>query len=37
MILKTLNVSFEDITPVNNFRLIFNTYFGTNFEILENK
>ncbi len=27
----------ENITPVNNFRLIFNSYFGTNFEILENK
>ncbi len=27
----------DDITSVNNFRFIFNNYFGTNFEILENK
>lgn len=25
------------ITPVNSFRLIFNCYFGANYEILENK
>ncbi len=27
----------DSISPVNNFRLIFNHYFGTNFEILEDK
>ncbi len=27
----------KDITPINNFRFIFNNYFGTNFEILKNK
>jgi hypothetical protein len=27
----------KDISPVNNFRFIFNKYFGTNFKILENK
>ena len=27
----------EDISPVNNFRLILNHYFGTSFDILENK
>jgi hypothetical protein len=25
------------MSPVNNFRMIFNEYFGTNFKILENK
>jgi len=28
---------YDSITPVNTFRLIFNTYFGTNFELLEDK
>jgi hypothetical protein len=27
----------KNVSPVNNFRFIFNKYFGTNFEILENK
>jgi hypothetical protein len=26
---------YENISPVNSFRLIFNHYFGGNFEILE--
>ena len=26
----------EDITPVNSFRYLFNYYFKTNFEILDN-
>ena len=33
-----LNVGlYENFTPVNSFRLIFNYYFGTNFKILEDK
>ncbi len=28
---------YEEISPVNTFRLIFNTYFETDFEILEDK
>jgi tetratricopeptide (TPR) repeat protein len=28
---------YEDITPVNTFRVIFNHYFGTNYEILEDE
>jgi hypothetical protein len=28
---------YEDITPVNTFRVIFNDYFGTDYEILEDK
>jgi len=28
---------YDSITPVNSFRLIFNHYFGTNFELLEDK
>jgi len=28
---------YETITPVNTFRLLFNKYFGTNYEILPNK
>jgi hypothetical protein len=28
---------YEDITPVNTFRVIFNNYFGTDYEILEDK
>jgi hypothetical protein len=28
---------YEDITPVNTFRVVFNNYFGTNYELLEDK
>ncbi len=28
---------YDSITPVNSFRLIFNHYFGTDFELLEDK
>jgi len=28
---------YEEITPVNTFRIIFNQYFGTNLELLEDK
>ena len=28
---------YPTITPVNTFRLLFNEYFGANFEILEDK
>ncbi|HEY5600881.1 MAG TPA: sulfatase-like hydrolase/transferase [Patescibacteria group bacterium] len=28
---------YQTITPVNSFRMIFNTYFGQSFEILEDK
>jgi len=28
---------FSVVTPVNSFRILFNKYFGTNYEILENK
>ncbi|MHA1693722.1 MAG: sulfatase-like hydrolase/transferase [Candidatus Helarchaeota archaeon] len=31
------NKLWNTISPVNNFRLIFNHYFGTNFEYLEDK
>ncbi|MDP2812232.1 MAG: hypothetical protein Q8O32_00875 [bacterium] len=34
---ETKNSLSDDITPVNSFRIIFNSVFGTNFEILENK
>jgi hypothetical protein len=27
----------EDITPVNTFRVVFNQYFGTDYELLENQ
>jgi hypothetical protein len=27
----------SDITPVNSFRLLFNTYFGTDYDMLENR
>jgi hypothetical protein len=27
----------QNITPVNTFRVIFNTYFGTHFEYLDDK
>jgi hypothetical protein len=28
---------YESITPVNTFRVIFNTYFNTNFDLLEDR
>ena len=28
---------YREITPANTFRLIFNYYFGTNYELLEDK
>lgn len=28
---------YESISPVNTFRVIFNSYFGTNYELLEDK
>jgi len=28
---------YEDITPVNTFRIIFNNYFGTDYELLGDK
>jgi hypothetical protein len=28
---------YEDITPVNTFRVVFNNYFGTDYELLEDK
>jgi len=31
------NKLYKTITPVNTFRLIFNLYFGTNYELLEDK
>ena len=31
------NISQESISPVNSFRLLFNEYFDTHFEILEDK
>lgn len=31
------NTLYPSITPVNSFRLIFNLYFGTNYELLEDK
>ena len=31
------NSSDNDITPVNTFRIIFNSYFNTNYDLLENK
>jgi hypothetical protein len=31
------SVLYPHITPVNSFRLIFNLYFGTDFELLEDK
>ena len=31
------NLSGDDITPVNTFRIIFNSYFNTNYDLLENK
>ena len=31
------DVFYEGITPVNTFRIIFNEYFGTSYEILEDR
>jgi len=31
------NRHYEDVTPVNSFRIIFNRYFGTNFKLLEDR
>jgi len=31
------NALYKSITPVNSFRLIFNLYFGANFELLEDE
>jgi len=28
---------YESITPVNSFRIVFNLYFGTNYDLLEDK
>ncbi|GJL64396.1 MAG: hypothetical protein NPIRA04_30500 [Nitrospirales bacterium] len=33
----TFRPAYNDISPVNTFRLVFNAYFGTDFKILENK
>ena len=30
-------IFYDTITPVNTFRILFNNYFGDNFEILEDK
>jgi len=35
--LKDSGVLYETITPVNSFRVIFNLYFGMDYEILEDK
>ena len=34
---KNENFLYNTMTPVNTFRVLFNDYFGTNFEILEDK
>ena len=34
---KTTNIFSESSTPVNTFRILFNHYFKTNFEILDDK
>ena len=31
------NPSYDIITPVNTFRIIFNSYFNTDYDLLENK
>ena len=31
------NLSYDVITPVNTFRIIFNSYFNTDYDLLENK
>jgi hypothetical protein len=34
---KKVDLLNENITPVNTFRIIFNSYFGTDFDLLDNK
>lgn len=34
---KAQNILYEGITPVNTFRIIFNLYFGADYEILEDE
>ena len=34
---KGATVLYDSITPVNTFRVIFNYYFGTNYELLEDR
>jgi hypothetical protein len=34
---KNKNSLYDTMTPVNTFRVLFNDYFGTNFEILEDR
>lgn len=34
---KMKDVLYKDITPVNTFRIIFNEYFGANYELLPDK
>lgn len=34
---KKSEILYDSITPVNIFRVIFNSYFGTNYELLEDK
>ena len=31
------NLSYDVTTPVNTFRIIFNSYFNTDYDLLENK
>ena len=31
------NALLDDMTSVNTFRIVFNTYFGSDYEILEDK
>ena len=31
------SVFYSSITPVNSFRLLFNSYFGTDYDILEDR
>jgi hypothetical protein len=32
----TASLAYPSITPVNSFRLVFNTYFGGTYPLLEN-
>jgi len=34
---KDNQLLYESITPVNSFRIIFNLYFGTNYDLLEDE
>ena len=34
---QNTDLIYDSITPVNSFRLILNTYFNTNYELLEDK